>query len=124
MTLGTQERLRNSRDSIQVTMDNALLKEDGDNCEFLLGCKIQANLKWHKHVHLLLGKLKTRLTGLTKLKKFAPFTVRKKLAEGLFNSSMVYCLPLFGEMDMGDMKDLQVMQNKAAREVKFGTDTH
>ena len=37
-------------------------------------------------MHLLLGKLKTRLTGLTKLKKFAPFTVRKKLAEGLFNS--------------------------------------
>ena len=117
MTLGTQERLRNSGDRIQVLMDNVLLKEDEDNCEFLLGCKIQTNLKWHKHVHLLLGKLKTRLTGLTKLKKFAPFSVRKKLAEGLFNSSLVYCLPLFGGMDIGDMKDLQVMQNKAAQVV-------
>ena len=98
-------------------MDNVILKEDDDKCEFLLGCKIQNNLKWHKHVHLLLGKLKTRLIGLTKLKKFAPFSVRKKLAEGLFNSSLVYCLPLFGGMDKGDMKDLQVMQNKAAQVV-------
>ena len=117
MTIGTQERLKNSGDGIQVTMDNVILKEDDDKCEFLLGCKIQNNLKWHKHVHLLLGKLKTRLIGLTKLKKFAPFSVRKKLAEGLFNSSLVYCLPLFGGMDKGDMKDLQVMQNKAAQVV-------
>ena len=117
MTIGTQERLKNSGDGIQVTMDNVILKEDDDKCEFLLGCKIQNDLKWHKHVHLLLGKLKTRLIGLTKLKKFAPFSVRKKLAEGLFNSSLVYCLPLFGGMDKGDMKDLQVMQNKAAQVV-------
>ena len=118
MSIGTQERLKNSGDGIQVTMDNVILKEDDDKCEFLLGCKIQNNSKWHKHVHLLLGKLKTRLIiGLSKLKKFAPFSVRKKLAEGLFNSSLVYCLPLFGGMDNGDMKDLQVMQNKAAQVV-------
>ena len=28
---------------------------------------------------------------------------------------LVYCLPLYGGMDLGELKDLQVMQNKAAQ---------
>ena len=62
-------------------------------------------------------KVRNRLFGLTKMKSFASYSVRKTLADGLFNSSLVYCLPLFGGLDTGDLKDLQVMQNKAAREV-------
>ena len=83
----------------------------------MLRCKIQANLKWQKQVSMLQGKLRTRLVGLTKMKHFAPFSVRKTLAEGLFNNSLVYCLPLFGGLDYGDLRDLQVMQNKAAQVV-------
>ena len=37
------------------------------------------------------------------------------ITEGMFNSILMYCLPLYGGMDSGDMSDLQVMQNKAAR---------
>ena len=117
MTLGTQERLRNSSEGVQVTMDDIELKEDEDKSELLLGCIIQNNLKWQKHVNSLLRKLRTRLCGLTKLRKFAPFSVRKSLAEGLFFSTLVYCLPLFGGMEVGHLKDLQVMQNKAAQVV-------
>ena len=49
------------------------------------------------------------------MKYLVPFAIRKTLTEGLFNSSLVYCLPLFGGLDTGDLKDLQVMQNKAAQ---------
>ena len=41
--------------------------------------------------------------------------MRKMLAEGLFNSVIVYCLPVFGGMELGDMKEIQLLQNKAAR---------
>ena len=37
------------------------------------------------------------------------------LAEGLFNSVLVYCLPLYGGFDKGDLHAMQVLQNKAAR---------
>ena len=114
MTVGTGERLRISEE-LHVTMDNILLKEDKDKCELLLGCHIQANLKWKKQVDELLLKLKTRLVGLLKLKFALSFSMRKAVTEGIFNSVLVYCLPLFGGMDVGDLKDLQVVQNKAAQ---------
>ena len=40
---------------------------------------------------------------------------KKIIKEGLFNSVMVYCLPLFGGCDKGDMLATQVLQNKAAQ---------
>ena len=115
MTLGTQQRLRTLGETVQVTMDDILLEEDVQKCEYLLGCSIQVNLKWQKQVSLLLEKLRKRLVGLTKLKFLAPYSIRKTITEGLFNSTLVYCLPLFGGMDNGDLKDLQIMQNKAAQ---------
>ena len=33
----------------------------------------------------------------------------------MFNSVLVYCLPLFGGCDVQEIKDLQTLQNKAAR---------
>ena len=98
-------------------MDNVVLEEDPSKCELLLGCQMAANLKWHQHISQLLGKLRTRLTGLNHLKFICPFAIRKTITEGLFNSVMVYCLPLFGGMDKGQLRDIQVLQNKAARMV-------
>ena len=37
------------------------------------------------------------------------------VTEGIFNSVLVYCLPLYDGMDKGELRDLQVIQNKAAR---------
>ena len=55
------------------------------------------------------------MVGLLELKFALSFSMRKGVTEGIFNSVLVYCLPLFGGMDVGDLKDLQVMQNKAAQ---------
>ena len=54
VTLGTQHRLRTLGETVQVTMDDILLEEDVQKCEYLLGCSIQVNLKWQKQVSLLL----------------------------------------------------------------------
>ena len=115
MTVGTKERVRSLTEQLEVTMDNTLLEEDKDKCEFLLGCHMQANLKWKKQLFELQSKLGKRLVGLFKLKFIVPYPVRKAITEGIFNSVLVYCLALFGGMDLGDLRDLQVMQNKAAQ---------
>ena len=112
LTMGTQQRLVKLTDTVQVTMDNVVLEEDPTKFELLLGCQIQANLKWHQQVSSLIAKLRKRLTGLFHLKFICP---RKIVTEGMFNSVLVYCLPLFGGLDNGQLHDLQVLQNKAAQ---------
>ena len=81
----------------------------------ILGCQIASNLKWHSQIADLLAKLRKRLTGLANLKYIVPFQVRKIITEGIFNSVLVYCLPLYGGSDIGHVKDIQVLQNKAAQ---------
>ena len=115
MTIGTAERLRILASKVQVTMDNVQLEENSQQAELLLGCHIQANLKWNTQVENLLSKLRKRITGLMKIRFIAPFNLRKTITEGIFNSVLVYCLPLFGGMGSGSLKHLQIMQNKAAR---------
>ena len=114
LTVGTAERLRHTN-NLNVAMDNIMLQQDEGNCELILGCRIQANLKWKTQIKVLISKLKLRLAGLAKLKFVLKFPLKKIITEGIFNSVMVYCLPLFGGMDIGDLKDLQVMQNRAAQ---------
>ena len=115
MTLGTRERLRMPGNQVSVWMDGLLLEESEAKCETLLGCQISADLKWHDQVQELLKKLKNRLTGLAHIRFVLPYNYRKIVSEGLFNSILGYCLPLFGACDMGELRDLQVLQNKAAQ---------
>ena len=115
MTVGTAERLRALPQLVQVTMDSVVLEEDPEKSEVLLGCQIQSNLKWQKQIAVLISKLRKRLVGLGALRYIAPYAVRKVISEGIFNSVLVYCLPLFGGMDKGDLRDLQILQNKAAQ---------
>ena len=101
LTVGTAERLRNLQNPVNVEMEGFTLTEGADKCELLLGVQIQANLKWHEQIKLLHEKLQTRLAGLMKLKFILQQHILKTFAEGLFNSVLVYCLPLFGGCDKG-----------------------
>ena len=115
LTVGTQQRLNILDDTVTVEMDNVLLTESASKTELLLGCHINANLKWQQQVKFLIVKLRTRLVALTHLKFICNFQTKKSITEGLFDSAMVYCLPVFGGLDKGDIRDIQVLQNKAAR---------
>ena len=115
LTLGTAERLRLPGNKVTVEMDGLVLEEEVEQYETLLGCQIQADLKWHKQVEQLKSKLKKRLAGLSHIKYILPYATRKTVSEGIFNSVLVYCLPLFGGCDNQEIKALQILQNKAAR---------
>jgi hypothetical protein len=76
---------------------------------------------WIDHVmsdFLPMDRLKNfwkRLAGLTYVKFVLPYSLRKFVSEGVFNSVLGYCLPLFGGCDVGEIQDLQILQNKAAQ---------
>ena len=118
LTVGTQERLNTLPHPVYVTMDGVQLQEEQGGGELLLGCQMQANMKWHSQVNNLLKKLRTRLTGLMHIKYILPYHTRKIVTEGIFNSALVYCLPLFGGCHVGQVKEIQILQNKAARIVQ------
>ena len=96
-------------------MDGIELEESEERFEVLLGCHIQANLKWQRLVLELQKKLKKRIARLAHLKFILPYQLRKIVSEGMFNSVLGYCLPLFGGCNIGDIRDLQVLQNKVAQ---------
>ena len=115
MTLGTQQRLNLPGNKISIAMDGLVLKESADKSETLLGIEIDSNLKWHSQVGKLATKLRSRLAGLSHVKFVLPLKLRKSVSEGLFNSVLGYCLPLHGSCDVGEIKQLQVLQNRAAQ---------
>ena len=96
-------------------MDGVFLKESNLGSEHLLGCEIQQNMKWNFQYSSLKKKLKNRLSGVYMLKNVLPYSTLKLICEGWFNSVLVYCLPLFGGGNKGDIGDLQIIQNKVVR---------
>ena len=115
LTVGTEARLRMQNTQVAVHMGGTELRQSEDNSELLLGCQIEPHLKWHEHIKYLLGKLQTRLHVLEKLGSAVPIRIKKRIVEGIFNSVLIYCLPVFGGCAKGDIEAIQVMQNKAAR---------
>ena len=115
LTMGTDERLHTLDNHLIVEMDGAILEENIDKFEVLLGVSMQGNLKWSEQIVTLVGKLKKRLTGLDKLRLIMNKKKKKNIVQGVFNSVLCYCLPLFGGCNNNEMKTLQVQQNRAAR---------
>ena len=115
LTVGTQNRLSHLPHKVKINMNGVQLVEDPGACELLLGCKIQANLKWNHQVSFLNSKLSKRLAALMNLKYILPYGTLKKIVEGMFNSILVYCLPLFGGCDIQYLKELQVLKTEQPR---------
>ena len=115
MTLGTSERLAGLAHKVEVTMDGVRLEDSQEKSEFLLGCELQHNLKWSSQVEMLLKKLRSRLVALATIRYIVPFHICDTITIGIFNSVLVYCLPLFGGCNVSEIKSLQVLQNRAAQ---------
>ena len=83
--------------SIDISMDGFNLEESEDMVPRF------SDLKWSKHVDELKSKLRTILAGLSKVSLVC---FRKQIAEGIFTSVLVYCIPLWGCVEKGDTEDL------------------
>ena len=116
---GTSQRLcrMDPGNQLNITMDGYKLEESEEPSETILGVALQPDLKWHAHVECLMLKLKSRITGLSKVKYVVSLSFRKTLLEGIFNSILTYCMPVWGGTEKGNLQDLQVLQNSAIRHV-------
>ena len=89
--------------------------------EKLLGCNIHQNLKWQTHIQTgdgsLTKQLTSRLNALQKVSYHATFKTRLSAANGVFMSSLAYLLPVWGGCEGFLIRSLQVLQNRAARQV-------
>ena len=69
-------------------------------CEKLLGVVVSQDLKWDQYIRLhndsLIKILTQRLNALLKISQFASFKTRKLVAEGIFCSSLIYSIQLWG----------------------------
>ena len=115
LTVGTGQKLRSVGAGVHVTLEGTVLEENGSHSEKALGYILSSDLKWKGQYDYILEKLKKRLLGLRNLGQIAPSYVKKQMADGLFTSVLVYCLPLFGGTEDSNIRAVQVMQNKAAQ---------
>ena len=76
---------------------------------------MQANLKWIEHANELQSKLKFRLAGLRKVSHALDYRKRKVVAKAIFESVLIYCIPVWAGTSKGVIEDLQVLQNRAAQ---------
>ena len=113
LVMSTQRRLSNLNRQLEIRIDGQVLKST--KCEKLLGCTVSCNLKWNQQILEVQSRLSRRLSALKYLKFSCPLNLRKRFVDGLFNSILVYCLPVYGGMDIGQLHSLQILQNKAAR---------
>ena len=118
LVIGTSQRLKrlNIAENLDMQMGSFPLVQS--NSEKLLGVTAQADLKWMKHVDELKSKLQVRLHGLQTVRNIVnSMQIRKKVAEGVFMSVLVYCIPVWGGCGKTYVADLQVLQNVAAQHV-------
>ena len=115
LTLGTDRRLQMPGNKVSIVMGGVTLEESNEQVETFVGSQIQANLKWLLQVQKLALKLKKRLVGLNHIKFILILSTRRAISDSMFNSVLVYCLPVYGGCDAQEVKELQVLQNKAAR---------
>jgi len=115
LVLRTSNKFKNMPDRLNVPMEGFMLQESVKTSEMLLGVKLQLDLKWTEQISFLSCKLIKRLACLEKLRHIMGVNLRKTIVEGIFNSILCYCLPVFGGCSQHDLKSLQIQQNRAAR---------
>ena len=114
MLLRSSARLQNMQEPT-VSINGVSLKQSIEKKESLLGIEIQCDLKWSSQASTLCSRLKTRLAILEKLKYIMTNSSKKNIVQGMFNSVLCYCLPLFGGCSKYSLDNLQSLQNKAVR---------
>ena len=123
--------------SIRINVGNNIVEESKE--EKLLGITMSNTLSWNAYLYGgqqtvgLVSKLSQRIGMLTRLKKYMSRKQYKNMCDGLFMSTLLYCLPLFvntwglPSMDdtirksqsftKEDCRRLQVLQNRVIRSI-------
>ena len=118
VVMGTRKQ-KEARDTVQLKAGSHAINPT--ETETLLGCNINQNLKWQTHIQAgessLTRQLTRRLNALQKVSVHSTFKTRLAAANGVFMSVLAYLIPLWGGCEDYLVRALQVLQNRAARQV-------
>lgn len=82
-----------------------------------LGLYIDEHLDWHEHTSHLNRKLAATNGVLWKLRHVLPFNAKMQVYNALFMAHLTYMIPLWGFSSHKSIKHLQVLQNRALRNI-------
>ena len=153
LIIGTRQmrhsKLTQNGSNVQIDVFNNLVEDT--KSEKLLGLIVNNELTWKEQLYGeswrpkgenskgLIPQLSKRVGILRKLSKYLPMSRFKSISSGLFDSKLIYCLPVFGNVWISctnddkdrkspgfskeDNRKLQVLQNKVCR-LKLGQSSY
>ena len=84
-------------------------------CTNCLGITIDEHLDWKVHTDNLSNKIARNVGVLNKLKHFLPIYIMKTLYSSLIASHLQYCILLWANSHVTNVRKLQLLQKKAIR---------
>ena len=116
----TTAQMRKSQD-IQLTVEIGTVRQKTSQVERLLGLQLQENLKFREYLQdndkSVLKSLNKRLNALKQIKRVTSFSQRLAIANGIFNSKVIFLISVWGGTESYLLNSLQIVINKAMRVV-------
>ena len=117
LLMTTSQKRRRLNQKPEIVTPNEVIKVS--KSEKLLGIPIHEDMKWSEYIlndeKSLSAQLSLRLSGLKKVSRSASFKSRLTIANGIFMSKVIYCIPLWSGCENYLLQVLQKIQNRAAR---------
>ena len=116
----TTSQLRRSQ-NLSLTVEIGSVQQETSQVERLLGLQVHENLKFREFLQdnekSLLKSLNKRLNALKQIKRVTTFSQRLAIANGIFNSKVVFLISAWGGTEDYLLNSLQIVVNKAMRVV-------
>ena len=117
MLLTTSQLRRSQNLSLTVKIGSVIQKTSP--VERLLGHQVHENLKFKEHIQdsekSLMKSLNKQLNALKQIKRVTSFSKRLTIANGMFNSKVVFLISVWGGKEEYLLNSLQLIINKAMR---------
>ena len=126
MLLTTSQNRRLNNPSLTVTIGE--VQQKSSSVERLLGLQLHENLKFREYIQdndkSLLKSLNKRLNALKQIKRVTNFSQRLAIANGIFNSKVVFLISVWGGTEQYLLDSIQLLINKTMRVIcKVGKST-
>jgi hypothetical protein len=116
----TTAQLRKSQ-NLSLTVEIGSVQQETSHVERLLGLQVHENMKFREYLQdnekSLIKSLNKRLNTLKQIKRVASFSQRLAIANGIFNSKVVFLMSVWGGTEQYLLNSLQIVVNKAMRVV-------
>ena len=116
----TTAQLRKSQ-NLSLTVEIGSVQQETSHVERLLGLQVHENMKFREYLQdnekSLIKSLNKRLNALKQIKRVASFSQRLAIANGIFNSKVVFLMSVWGGTEQYLLNSLQIVVNKAMRVV-------